>query len=195
MNLYASILKRPFDLVTSLLLLLALSWLFLLIILSYVVSSQYPIFFKQPRIGFREKVFNLNKFRTLASDDRLPLNQRRFALGDFLRKFSLDELPQLWNVIKGDMSLVGPRPLLVEYGPLFNEEQRERHKVKPGITGWAQVNGRHQISWDDKFRLDLYYIRHISFALDVKILLRTLYIVANTRKDSSLEEKRFEGNA
>ncbi len=189
------LLKRIFDILLSCLLLAAFSWLFLAIIFAYLISTRHPVFFIQPRIGMAGKVFRLIKFRTLKTGDQLPADDRRFPLGDFLRRTSLDELPQLWNVVRGDMSLVGPRPLLVEYGPLFNDEQRQRHLVRPGITGWAQVNGRNQVSWTEKFQLDLYYIRHISFWLDMKILLMTLYVLFAFRKDTSLTEKRFDGNA
>lgn len=193
--MYTSFGKRLTDITISCLLLAGLSWLFLAIILSYLITSQRPVFFVQPRIGRANNVFRLIKFRTLKTDDRLPAAQRRFPLGDFLRRTSLDELPQLWNVLRGEMSLVGPRPLLVEYAPLFSDEQRRRHEVRPGITGWAQVNGRNQVPWLEKFELDLYYIRHVSFWLDMKILAMTLGILLAFRRDNSLSEEKFKGNA
>lgn len=193
--MYAGAIKRFLDIILSCVLLAILSWLFLLIILAYLAGNHRTIFFIQPRIGWKEKTFSLVKFRTLTEDDRLPPDQRRFLLGDFLRRTSLDELPQLWNVLKGEMSFIGPRPLLVEYLPLFSAGQRLRHEIRPGITGWAQVNGRHSISWPEKFELDLYYIRHVSFLLDMKIFFKTLGLLLSFRKDTSLQEQRFRGNA
>ncbi len=193
--MYVRFVKRALDVALAGLLILGLSWVYLLIILAYLAGNHRTIFFIQPRIGWNEKIFSLIKFRTLAEDDRLPPDQRRFPLGVFLRRTSLDELPQLWNVLKGDMSFIGPRPLLVEYLPLFSPEQRKRHDIRPGITGWAQVNGRHSISWSEKFELDLYYLHHISFLLDVKIFFKTIRLLLSFRKDISLREKKFTGNA
>ena len=144
----------------------------------YMQDWQSP-FFTQIRPGKKEHLFRLVKLRTMnnrkdALGELLSDDQRLTMVGRFIRKTSLDELPQLWNVVKGDMSLVGPRPLLVEYLPLYNSEQKRRHLVKPGITGWAQVNGRNAISWDEKFRLDVWYVDHISFLLDLKILFLTM---------------------
>ncbi len=138
-----------------------------------------PVLFRQVRPGLHGRAFTLYKFRTMcaAFDDRghsLTDLQRVTALGRWLRRWSLDELPQLWNVLKGDMSLVGPRPLLMEYLPLYTPEQARRHEVKPGITGWAQVNGRNAITWEEKFALDVWYVEHQSFALDMKILWLTV---------------------
>jgi len=150
----------------------------ILIILLYIANKGKPFFF-QERPGLNEKPIYIIKLKSM-TDERdkegklLPDFKRLTRLGAFVRKFSLDELPQLINVLKGDMSLVGPRPLLYKYIPLFNEEQRKRHLVKPGITGWAQVNGRNAISWNEKFKLDVYYQQHISFVLDVKILFLTV---------------------
>jgi lipopolysaccharide/colanic/teichoic acid biosynthesis glycosyltransferase len=192
--LYAGVIKRFLDIALSCVLLAILSWLFLLIILAYLAGNHRTIFFVQPRIGWKGKTFSLIKFRTLTEDDRLSPDQRRFSFGDFLRRTSLDELPQLWNVLKGDMSFVGPRPLLVEYLLLFSPQQRRRHEVRPGITGWAQVNGRHTISWPEKFELDLYYLHHVSFWLDVKILFKTLRLLLSFKEDTSLQEKKFTGN-
>lgn len=137
-----------------------------------------PVFFKQLRPGLHGMPFQMIKFRTMRDAcDRygspLPDEARLTRFGSFLRATSLDELPELWNVLKGDMSLVGPRPLLIEYLPLYTPEQARRHEVKPGITGWAQVNGRNAISWEEKFRLDIWYIDHRSFCLDLKILIMT----------------------
>jgi len=136
-------------------------------------------FFSQKRVGYREKVFNLFKLKSMTdarneNGELLSDEKRVTALGKFLRKTSLDEIPQFWNVIKGDMSLIGPRPLLVEYLPMYTFEERKRHSIKPGITGWAQVNGRNAISWDEKFILDVWYVNNISFLLDLKIIILTI---------------------
>lgn len=146
-----------------------------------------PIFFKQMRPGKDEKPFEILKFRTMteekdANGELLPDKDRITKTGDFIRKTSIDELPQLINVLKGDLSLVGPRPLLMDYLPLYTEEQRKRHLVKPGITGWAQVNGRNAISWEEKFKLDVWYVENQSFKLDMFILYKTIVNVIN-RKD------------
>lgn len=139
----------------------------------------FPVFYRQERPGKDGKPFEMVKFRTmrdLNDKDGMPLpdKQRMTSFGSFLRSSSLDELPELWNVLKGDMSLVGPRPLLVEYLPLYSQEQYRRHEVKPGITGWAQVNGRNTLSWEEKFKLDVWYVDHLSFWLDIKILFLTV---------------------
>lgn len=191
--LYVKYLKRIADITFSTLLLVVTSWLFLLILLSYFLSLQWPVFFKQERIGKNEKFFKLIKFRTLKPGNE-QAKERRFFLGDVLRFLSLDELPQLIHVLRGEMSLVGPRPLPAEYLPLFSTSQRLRHTVVPGITGWAQVNGRHAIHWEEKFRLDNWYVANISFALDLKILLKTVFLFFSFRKDVSLEEPEFKGN-
>ena len=133
------------------------------------------------------------KFRTLSSDLNLELTQRQFLLGRFLRFTNLDELPQLWNVLKGEMSLVGPRPLPVDYANLFSAEQNNRHQVLPGITGLAQVNGKNDLSWNEKFKLDLEYVNKVSFLLDIKILFKTLILALSFRKDTSLTEEKFTG--
>lgn len=179
--------KRIFDIVLSLFLLITLSWLFVAIIVVYTITIQFPVFFIQERIGKDEKIFRIIKFRTLKPGNG-PTRARRFWLGDVLRFLSLDELPQLVNVLKADMSLVGPRPLPASYRDRFTPWQRRRHTVRPGITGWAQVNGRHSIPWEEKFRLDLYYIDNWSLAFDVRILFRTLTLMFAFRRDTSLEE-------
>jgi len=161
------------------LLIVALIPIFIIIILLYFKHGASEVFFMQYRPGRNEKIFRLIKFKTMnnkcdASGNILPDAERLTSIGRFIRKNSLDELPQLINVLKGDMSLVGPRPLLVEYLPLYNEQQKRRHEVKPGITGWAQVNGRNTISWQEKFDLDVWYVDHCSFGLDMKILWLTI---------------------
>ena len=171
--------KRVFDFILALcgVLVLALP----LLILVWLVRSKLgsPIFFRQVRPGLHGQPFEMVKFRTMTSErgpdgQLLPDAVRLTPFGRFLRATSLDELPELWNVLKGDMSLVGPRPLLMEYLPLYTPEQTRRHEVRPGITGWAQVNGRNAISWADKFELDVWYVDHRSLWLDVQILWRTV---------------------
>jgi lipopolysaccharide/colanic/teichoic acid biosynthesis glycosyltransferase len=149
--------------------------------------------FVQQRIGKNEKLFRVLKFRTLQDTEGSNLKERTFWLGNFLRATSLDELPQVINVLKGEMSLVGPRPLPVAYGTLFSETQRKRHDVLPGITGYAQVNGRHSISWTQKFQHDIFYVNNISFWLDLKILFKTIVLVLSFKKDESLNEQKFTG--
>ena len=174
--------KRLFDLFVSLLLLIALSPIFIIVSLIIRVKLGSPIIFKQQRPGLYGKLFCLYKFRTMTDEtdtygQLLPDFKRLTSFGKFLRKYSLDEYPQLWNVVKGDLSLVGPRPLLREYMPLYTKEQSMRHNVRPGITGWAQVNGRNAISWEEKFKLDIWYVKNQSFLLDMRILFLTAYKV------------------
>lgn len=171
--------KRLFDLFVSLLALMALWPVILLVGLLIRFKLGSPILFKQPRPGLHGKPFNMLKFRSMldAADkygNPLPDEQRLTRFGRVLRSTSLDELPGLINVLKGEMSLVGPRPLLVEYLPLYSPEQARRHEVRPGITGWAQVNGRNAISWEDKFTLDVWYVDNLSVWLDIKILFLTV---------------------
>lgn len=171
--------KRTIDLVLSLMLLVILSPILLVIAMVIRLKMGAPILFKQQRPGKNGQSFYLYKFRTMtmsSEDNNGPLSDadRLTALGQLLRKYSIDELPQLFNVLKGDMSLVGPRPLLKEYLPLYTPEQRLRHEVRPGITGWAQVNGRNAITWEEKFTLDTWYVKNQTFTLDIKILLLTI---------------------
>jgi len=191
-SFYQSYFKRACDVVLAVFLLIFLSWLFLIILLLYLLSFQFPFFFWQERIGKGLKVFEVVKFRTLSEGTGSP-EQRRFLVGDILRYLSLDELPQVWNILKGEMSFIGPRPLPTEYLPLFTSQQVKRHSVRPGITGWAQVNGRHSISWAQKFELDLHYIKHISITLDMLILFKTIVLLLSFRKDKSLSEEKFRG--
>lgn len=176
--MYKRHIKRGLDFVLSLILLVVLAPIILLValLLKCVLGA---VLFRQERPGLNERIFTLYKFKTM-SDERdengnlLPDEFRLKPFGKVIRSLSLDELPQLFNVLKGDMSLIGPRPLLVKYLPLYNEAQKHRHDVRPGITGWAQVNGRNDISWEKKFELDLFYVRNCSFALDAKIALMTM---------------------
>ena len=175
-----------------------------LFVLIFVLSIQNlgTPFFKQIRPGKNGKLFTIYKFKTMRDtrDDQgnlLPDNQRLTAIGKMVRKLSLDELPQLWNVLKGEMSFVGPRPLLPEYLPLYNQEQQKRHWVKPGITGWAQVNGRNAISWQQKFEYDKWYVEHQSFKLDIKILFMTINKIFHTQEvnaSNQITMDRFDGN-
>ena len=186
------IIKRVFDLVLStiLLLLLAIPLLVLIWLVQRKIGS--PVFFTQERSGLHGKPFKILKFRTMTTEkspdgEPMPDELRLTPFGNLLRATSLDELPELWNVFKGDMSLVGPRPLLTEYLPLYTPEQARRHEVRPGVTGWAQVNGRNAICWEEKFVLDSWYIDHWSLWLDIKILLLTIKMVL--KRDGISAEK------
>jgi len=172
-------LKRLFDILLSLSALLCLAPVMIITALLIAAKLGRPVIFKQKRPGIRGEIFEMYKFRSMTDDKDdngvlLPDDQRLPKFGKLLRSSSLDELPELLNILKGDMSLVGPRPLLVEYLPLYNNEQAKRHNVKPGITGWAQVNGRNAIGWEEKFKLDVWYVENQSFLLDIKILILTV---------------------
>ena len=191
------ILKRVLDFVSALIAVLLLSPLILLVGLLLLLSNRGNPFFLQRRPGKNEKIFTIVKFKTMndrvdATGKLLPDEQRLTRMGRFVRKSSLDELPQLFNVIKGDMSLVGPRPLRVRYLPRYNAFQKRRHDVRPGITGWAQINGRNAISWDAKFQYDVWYVDHQSFFLDLKILLLTVLKVVKTEGISSASSATME---
>lgn len=171
--------KRLFDVVFSLIGLLILFPVILIVAWRVRKKLGSPVLFKQERPGLHGKSFHMIKFRTMRdavdSNGRpLPDSERMTPFGRFLRSSSLDELPELWNVLKGDMSLVGPRPLLMQYLPLYSDEQRRRHEVKPGVTGWAQINGRNSLSWDEKFKLDVWYVDNHTLWLDIKILFLTI---------------------
>jgi lipopolysaccharide/colanic/teichoic acid biosynthesis glycosyltransferase len=195
-------LKRLFDFAISFAALLLLSPIFLLLALLVRVKIGSPIFFSQTRPGLHGNAFTMIKFRTMtnaraADGALLPDSERLTRFGRFLRATSLDELPELWNVLKGNMSLVGPRPLLMEYLPLYSSEQARRHAMRPGITGWAQVNGRNAIAWDEKFKLDVWYVDHHSFWLDMKILFLTVRRVFQRNgisADGEVTMPRFTGN-
>jgi len=175
---YKKIIKPLFDILLALILIIIFSPVMIITAILIYLKMGKPIIFAQPRPGYRGKIFKIYKFRTM-SDERdengklLPDEKRLKGIGRTIRSLSLDELPQLFNVLKGDMSFVGPRPLLVEYLELYNDEQKKRHDVKPGITGWAQVNGRNAISWEEKFRYDVKYVEKQSFLFDLKILFLT----------------------
>jgi lipopolysaccharide/colanic/teichoic acid biosynthesis glycosyltransferase len=178
----SSALKRIMDIGVAAAGLILLLPLFGLLACLIRLSMGKPILYRHARPGFREKIFTLYKFRTMteerdAEGRLLPDQERLTKIGNIIRSLSLDELPQLWNVLKGDLSLVGPRPLLIEYLPRYTPEQRRRHEAKPGITGWAQVNGRNAIGWEEKFALDVWYVDHWSLGLDLKILALTAWKV------------------
>ena len=200
--MYKIFIKPAIDFLFALII-LCLIWpalIFLALILS--IQNLGTPFFKQIRPGKNGKLFTIYKFKTMRNtrDDQgnlLPDNQRLTAIGKIVRKLSLDELPQLWNILKGEMSFVGPRPLLPEYLPLYNLEQQKRHWVKPGITGWAQVNGRNAISWQQKFEYDKWYVEHQSFKLDIKILFMTINKIFHTQEvnaSNQITMDRFDGN-
>lgn len=174
--------KRVFDVAVAVAVLSLGFVAFALLCVMVRIFLGRPIFFRQTRPGLHGKPFQMLKFRTMTNErdehgNLLPDAQRLTRFGRFLRATSLDELPELWNVLKGDMSLVGPRPLLMEYLPLYSERQARRHEVRPGITGWAQVNGRNALSWEEKFELDVWYVENRSFWLDIRILVLTLWKV------------------
>jgi len=199
---YRDYLKRFLDLLLALIGFVILSPVFIMVVLLLLIANKGTPFFFQPRPGKDEKIFRVIKFKTMNDKkdkygDYLPDAQRLTAVGKFMRKTSLDEIPQLLNVIKGDMSLIGPRPLLVEYLPLYNPTQKRRHEVKPGITGWAQVNGRNAISWEQKFDYDVWYIDHISFLLDLKILfftVRKVFISEGINSRTAATMEKFKGS-
>jgi len=180
--MYKKHFKRPLDFLMALIGLVVLSPLMLAIAIMVSVKLGRPVIFKQLRPGLNERIFTLYKFRTMTDEcdengELLPDEQRLTPFGKWLRSTSLDELPELWNILKGDMSFVGPRPLLVEYLPLYNEQQRRRHIVRPGLTGLAQVSGRNAVSWEEKFLLDIEYINNITFWGDLAILAKTVLAV------------------
>ena len=181
-KVYSKYFKRPLDFLLSLFAIIALSPLLLLLTIIGMIKMKGNPFFTQLRPGKDEKIFRLIKFRTMtcetdADGNPLPDEQRLVPYGKFLRSTSLDELPELFNILKGDMAIVGPRPLLVKYLPLYNKEQHHRHDVRPGLTGYAQAYGRNTLTWEDKFRHDVHYVRNITFALDCKIIVHTVLIV------------------
>ncbi|MBL3546570.1 MULTISPECIES: sugar transferase [Chryseobacterium] len=177
--MYQFFLKRAIDFLIALIGLILLAPVFIIVMVLLYFANQGKPFFVQTRPGLNEKMFNIIKFKTMndKKDEKgnyLPDSERLTPVGSFIRQTSLDELPQLINVLKGDMALIGPRPLLPQYLSLYNESQKRRHNIRPGITGWAQVNGRNAISWTKKFELDIWYIDHLSFATDCKVVILTL---------------------
>ena len=197
------IVKRFLDFIIALTALLLLAPIFFVVFVCLLIANQGKAFFYQKRPGKNEKIFKIIKFKTMndkkdENGEFLPFDQRVTKIGNFIRKYSLDEIPQLINVLKGDMSLVGPRPLLTDYLPLYSDIQKKRHDVKPGITGWAQVKGRNSISWNQKFTYDVWYVENISLLLDVKIMLLTakrLVVPQGINSSDGLNMTTFTGGA
>lgn len=200
-GIYQRFLKRPMDFTLALIALIVLSPVLLLVAILVRIKLGSPVLFKQERPGLNEKIFTMYKFRTMTNErdekgELLPNEMRHTKFGKLLRSTSLDELPELLNVLKGDMSLVGPRPLLVEYLPLYNSQQKRRHDVRPGITGYAQVNGRNAITWDKKFEKDIHYVENMSFLLDIRILFQTVIKVfkkEDVNQSNTTTMEKFKG--
>ena len=202
--MYKHFFKRLIDFILSLIALIVLSPILLIVALLVRTKLGSPVIFKQERPGLNEKIFTLDECRTMtdAKDEQgnlLPDEIRLTKFGKLLRSTSLDELPELFNILKGDMAIVGPRPLLVRYLQLYNEHQKHRHDVRPGFTGWAQCNGRNAISWEEKFDLDVYYTKHVSLLLDIKIILKTVKVVLfregiSSKTSVTMEEFRGSNN-
>ncbi len=194
--------KTLFDKTLALILIILFLPVYIIVSLLIWWKMGTPVLFRQKRPGLHGEIFEIYKFRTMTDEkdengNLLPDEQRLVGIGKFIRSTSLDELPQLFNVLKGDMSFVGPRPLLIEYLPLYNERQKKRHDVKPGITGWAQVNGRNAISWEQKFEYDVWYVEHQSFWLDMKILWMTFLKVikrSDISSNTSVTVEKFQGS-
>lgn len=182
MKIYKNLIKRLLDFFAASIGFLLAFPIFLVVWCVLLIKNNGSAFFYQERPGKNERIFKIIKFKTMndkkdANGELLPPGERLTKTGIFVRKYSLDEIPQLLNVIKGDMSLIGPRPLLIRYLPRYNDFQKQRHHIKPGITGWAQVNGRNAISWEQKFEYDVWYVNNLTFALDIKIIFLTIYKV------------------
>ena len=196
--MYAKYFKRQVDILCALAALIVFGWLYIIVAILVRVNLGSPVLFRQPRPGKDEKIFNLYKFRTMTdkrdeNGELLPDEARLTRFGKFLRSTSLDELPEAFNILKGDMSVVGPRPLLVEYLPYYTKEERHRHDVRPGLTGWAQVNGRNSVSWDERFALDVEYVDKVTLLIDIKILFLTVKKVL-CRDDIAEDTRQGEGN-
>jgi len=200
--MYKNFFKRIFDFIFALIGLILLAPVFLLVMIALFIANQGKPFFLQARPGKDERIFKIVKFKTMndktdANGNLLSDAERLTPVGAFVRKTSLDEIPQLINVLKGDMSLIGPRPLLPQYLPLYNEEQKCRHLVRPGITGWAQVNGRNAITWEKKFDLDIWYVNNLSFKTDVKVFFTTFKKVFKSEgisQEGQATAEPFNGN-
>lgn len=203
--MYKKFFKRFFDIVLSLIAIIILSPIYLIVSILVLIFMGWPILFKQPRPGKNEKIFNMYKFRTMTNKkdkdgNLLPDDQRLPKFGRFLRKTSLDELPEFFCILNGSMSFVGPRPLLVKYLPYYTEEEHHRHDVRPGLTGWAQANGRNLVNWDERFKLDLEYVNNVSLRMDIKVILKTISVVlkhegitdGKTETMTFLDEERKE---
>lgn len=196
-GVYERYIKRILDIILSLIILIFFGWLILIIAILVKIKLGSPVIFKQPRPGKDEKIFNMYKFRTMTDErdgngELLPDEKRLTGFGRFLRKTSCDELLEIFNILKGDMSFIGPRPLLVKYLDRYSEEQHHRHDVRPGLTGYAQAHGRNAISWEEKFALDLEYVKNITFLGDVKIFIETLKVVLKREGISSATSATME---
>ena len=195
--IYSKYIKRLLDILISLTFIVLFSWLYLILVILVRIKLGSPVLFCQERPGYNEKIFKLYKFRTM-TDKRdenghlLPDSERLTKFGSMLRSTSLDELPEMFNILKGDMSLIGPRPLLVEYLPYYTEEERLRHSVRPGLTGLAQVSGRNYLAWNKRLARDVEYVNHISFIMDVKIIIKTIMVVFK-KEDVSVDTNVVEG--
>lgn len=195
--IYSKYIKRLLDILISLTFIVLFSWLYLILVILVRIKLGSPVLFCQERPGYNEKIFKLYKFRTMTDkrDEKgnlLPDSERLTKLGSMLRSTSLDELPEMFNILKGDMSLIGPRPLLVEYLPYYTEEERLRHSVRPGLTGLAQVSGRNYLAWDKRLARDVEYVNHISFIMDVRIIIKTIMVVFK-KEDVSVDTNVVEG--
>ena len=201
-SIYRRFLKRPLDFILSLIAIVILSPVLITVSILVRVKLGSPVLFKQKRPGLNEKIFTMYKFRTMTDEKEengvlLPDSVRLTKFGKMLRSTSLDELPELLNILKSDMSFIGPRPLLVQYLPLYNDYQRRRHEVKPGLSGLAQVNGRNAISWEEKFKLDVDYVDNVTFLVDCKIVfktLKTIFVREGISSDTSDTMEAFTGN-
>ena len=196
--IYSKYIKRLLDILISLTFIVLFSWLYLILVILVRIKLGSPVLFCQERPGYNEKIFTLYKFRTMTDkrDEKgnlLPDSERLTKFGSMLRSTSLDELPEMFNILKGDMSLIGPRPLLVEYLPYYTEEERLRHSVRPGLTGLAQVSGRNYLAWDKRLARDVEYVNHISFIMDVKIIIKTIMVVLK-KEDIAIDTNIVEGN-
>ena len=196
-GLYNKYIKRILDILISLTSIVLFSWLYLILVILVRIKLGSPVLFCQERPGYNEKIFKLYKFRTMTDkrDEKgnlLPDSERLTKFGSMLRSTSLDELPEMFNILKGDMSLIGPRPLLVEYLPYYTEEERLRHSVRPGLTGLAQVSGRNYLAWDKRLARDVEYVNHISFIMDVRIIIKTIMVVFK-KEDVSVDTNVVEG--
>lgn len=196
-GLYNKYIKRILDILISLTFIVLFSWLYLILVILVRIKLGSPVLFCQERPGYNEKIFTLYKFRTMTDkrDEKgnlLPDSERLTKFGSVLRSTSLDELPEMFNILKGDMSLIGPRPLLVEYLPYYTEEERLRHSVRPGLTGLAQVSGRNYLAWDKRLAKDVEYVNHISFIMDVRIIIKTIMVVFK-KEDVSVDTNVVEG--
>ena len=196
-GLYNKYIKRILDILISLTFIVLFSWLYLILVILVRIKLGSPVLFCQERPGYNEKIFKLYKFRTMTDkrDDKgnlLPDSERLTKFGSMLRSTSLDELPEMFNILKGDMSLIGPRPLLVKYLPYYTEEERLRHSVRPGLTGLAQVSGRNYLAWDKRLARDVEYVNHISFIMEVRIRIKTIMVVFK-KEDVSVDTTVVEG--